>query len=300
MADDRYQTAERVAWAGIVGNLVLTVLQVGLGLAVGSIALLANGIHTGIDIMGAVALFLGMRVASQPADSGHPYGHARAETIVQNVVATLVILAGVEIGWISLNAMLVGVYHRVPDLLALGGAFLAIVLKEALYRYTIWAARITGNKALFATALDHRADVYASVATLAGVGGARMGFPYLDPAMGLGISLLVVWGGWKMARDAVEDLMDGFMDQEFLDRVRAVTGGVPGVRSIQVLKARRMGPFVLLDTEIGVAGEITVEAGHRVAEEVRRRVRADVEGVADCMVHVNPVKSLGKNEETLM
>ncbi len=292
MTNERYLTAEKVAWAGIVGNLALTVLQVWIGLAVGSKALLANGIHTGIDIMGAVALFLGMRVACRPADFDHPYGHARAETIVQNVVATLVILAGAEIGWLSLNTLLAGDY-QVPGVLAFGAALVAIVLKEGLYRYTMWAAKRTGNKALLASAMDHRADVYASLATLAGVGGARLGYPYLDPAMGVGISILVLWGGWKMARDAVEDLMDGFRDRDFLDRVRAVAGGVPGVRGIQVLKARRMGPFVLVDTEIGVAGEITVEDGHRVAEEVRQRVRTDVEGVADCMVHVNPVKESG-------
>jgi divalent metal cation (Fe/Co/Zn/Cd) transporter len=115
--------------------------------------------------------------------------------------------------------------------------------------------------------------------------------------MGLGISLLVIWGGWQMARQAVEDLMDGFSDQEFLGKVRAVTGLVPGVRGIQVLKARRMGPFVLVDTEIGVSGELTVEAGHRVAEEVRQRVRSEVSGVADCMVHVNPVEETEERAE---
>lgn len=277
------------AWLGIFGNLLLTVVKVGGGIIFRSQALLADGVHNLSDLMGSVAVLVGHVVAVQPADAGHPYGHRKAESIAQKIVAILLLLAGLDIFLESADRLFEGSI-AVPGAAGLWIISLSIPLKEALSRYQYRLGKNLRSKALLASAAEHRTDVYSAVAALLGIALARLGHPAADPLAAGVVSLFIVRVGWRMVREAIDDLMDKFTDQEMLARIREVALSVPGVKGIGDLKARGLGGEVQVDLEIAVPGHLKVEEGHRLAHQVRDRIIREVATVTEVRVHVNPAR----------
>ena len=277
------------AWWGIVGNLVLTLLKVIGGLLFQSQALLADGVHNLSDLMGSVAVLVGRQVARVPADAGHPYGHQKAESVAQKIVAILLLLAGLEI-LVSAIGRLLSQRVEIPAAAGLWIMGVSIVIKAALFLYQYRLGQGLGSKALLAGAQDNRADVYSSLAALLGIALARMGYPLADPLAAAAVSILVIRIGWQMVTEAIDDLMDKFSDQDFLTKVREVALGVPEVQGIDQVKARALGTDVQIDLEIAVMGDLRVEEGHQVADRVRDEIMAQLPRVTEVRVHVNPFR----------
>lgn len=173
VSDERYKRSMAGASTGVTVNLLLVIVKAGVGLLSGSFAMLADALHSAADIVGSAVVYVGIRVASIPADEGHPYGHGKAESIASKIVAILVMLAGLNIGFFSLRALFQPAASA-PDASTLWAALLSIVVKESLFRYTYNIGRRDDCKALVANA-EHRSDALSSVAALAGIGGARLG-----------------------------------------------------------------------------------------------------------------------------
>jgi cation diffusion facilitator family transporter len=279
------------AWAGLAGNLLLAALKVGVGIFGRSQALLADGIHSAADAVGSVAVLVGLAVARQPADPGHPYGHGKAESVAALAVALLLGLAGVEVAVASAGRLLHPVVAAPPAIAALWVAVLSVAVKEALYRYGRALGLRRRSPALLSSAEDHRSDALSSLAAVGGILGARLGVPLLDPAAGFFVSLFILRWGWLLTVGAIQDLLDARGEPRTLQRVEAEAARVAGVAGVQAIRTRRMGSDVLVDLEIGVDASRTLRAAHAVADRVRERVVAGVPEVRDVMVHVNPVES---------
>lgn len=287
----RYRQGAVSAWAGILGNLLLAAFKLSAGVLAHSQAMLADGIHSLADLVGSSAVLVGFGVARHPADSCHPYGHDRAETVAAAVVALTLILAGLNVAYSAVHSLWMGV-TAVPGLLALVAAVTSVVLKESLFRYKLAVGRRIDSPAVIANAWEHRSDVLTSLAAAAGILGARMGQPWLDPAAALAVSVFIIRWGWQTARSAVDDLMDRLPEPGTIDKIRAVAGSVAGVEGVGEVRARRMGPNILVDLKIAVHPEISVAAGHRVAHLVRDEVIRGLPKVRDVMVHVDPARGV--------
>lgn len=294
----RRARGEAGAWAGIAGNAALAAAKITVGALAGSRALLADGLHSVADLVGSVAVLVGLRVASAPADVGHPYGHEKAESVAALLVAAFLFFAGLEVA-VTSGIGLIDRPPRVPDASALWVAAGAVVVKELLYRYLSGLGRRFGSEALRVGAREHRSDAVSSLAAVAGIAGARLGLPLLDPAAGVVVSLLIMHWGWDLSRQSVQDLIDARGDPRLLERIRALAAGVGGVGAVQLVRTRRMGASVLVDLEIGVAPSTTLARAHAIAEEVRARLVDGLPPVKDVMVHVNPLASEGARESEL-
>ncbi len=281
------------AWLGIFVNVLLAAGKMTAGVLAGSVGMVADAAHSASDVLASGVVLLGVRVAGRPADSCHPYGHAKAEAIAAKIVAILLLLAAVNIGWSSLRAILNGVAAP-PGSLALWAAAASILVKEALFQYKIKLGRRLRSQAVIANAWEHRSDVLSSVAVLVGVAGARAGYPLLDPVAGLLVSVMVARIGWTMATEAVDDLMDGMAGDGIMVAIVDAARRIDGVLEIHDVRARRMGHKVLVDMKIGVDENMTVAASHGVAHRVKDAVMARVEEVSDVLVHVNPVKRMNE------
>lgn len=285
---DKERLGRRGVLLGGAGNLILAGLKVTVGLMAGSQALLADGVHSVADLGATLAVFIGIRVARVPPDAEHPYGHEKAEPIAQKLVGIFLILAGAELLVRATASLLTPGTHAIPGLAALWVAIFSLILKEVLYRQNRRVAKNIRSQALMAFAVDHRADVWASLAASVGILGSRMGFSWMDALGGGVVSLFVVKAGWDLVVRAVDDLMDRFGDSAFLLSMTEIAQGVPGVKTVQGIKGRRMGSSVLLDIEISVDGEKTVRAGHDIAHAVHRAISQARDEVASVHVHVNP------------
>jgi cation diffusion facilitator family transporter len=293
----RFDNSIAGARAGVLVNIMLVLVKGTAGMVSGSVAMLADALHSASDIVASAVVWVGIRVASRPADEEHPYGHGKAESIASKIVSIIVILAGLNIGLMSMRALFMP-GRPAPGAAALFAALISIVVKEILFRYTYRIGREQDCRALVANAYEHRGDALSSVAALLGIAGARVGLAlneprlfYLDPLAGILVSAFIVRMGWRLAGEAASELMDGRVDDSLLVELTGLAQAVDGVMEIHDIRIRAAGPHYLVDLEIGVDGRITVEEGHDVARRVKEHLLCEKEQVGGILIHVNPCRA---------
>ena len=272
---------------GLVGNVVLSIFKLLAGIFGFSYAMIADAIHSISDSFATGTAYIGIRIGERPADEGHPYGHANAETIAAFFVALTILGTGAFVGVDAVH-LVVQKHFETPAMIALVAAAISIVVKEAMFRYTLKVGQRNNNPAVIATAWDHRSDVYSSAAAFLGILGARLGFQYLDPIAGLAVSALIIKMSLTLFRSNIGILMDERPETAVLDEIRATALEVGEVQAIDSLRVHRRGSTFTIDIEIAVDSRLTVEQGHQVAAEVKNKLLSKIEHVQDVMVHVNP------------
>lgn len=282
-------TGWRLAWWTLIVNLGLAVLKIVGGIVFRSQAVLADGVHSLSDAAGSGAVLYGRRVAAEPPDEEHPYGHEKAESVAAFAVGVILLAAGMTVASDAIGRLLRGA-PGTPALPALGIAVFGIGIKELFYRLNLRAAKSLGSSGFMASADDSRADVWSSAAALVGVVLGRFGVRWGDPAMALAVSALLVGSGAKVARDNLHELLEG-RTSGLDETLRRAALSVLGVREVHDLRTRTMGSHVLVDLKIGVDGRMSVRDGHGVAQAVVTAVHVAAPAVREVLVHVNPAEA---------
>ena len=285
---DRARKGQLAAWLGMGGNILLAALKLTAGVIAGSHALVADGLHSLADFLGTIVLLVVMHVAHQPRDKDHPYGHGKAEPVGAKIIGIIVILAGFQVGMVGVERLWAGEFV-VPGILAVWIALISLVVKGAMYYYKRRLGEAINSTAVVASASEHRADAYSSLAVLIGVSLAQLGLPFLDPLAGVVVALLIIRMGWKITLRAVDDLMDRVTEPELQEDVEKLIAATEGVRAVEDVRLRSMGPEWLVDLKIEVDPDISVEAGHEIASSVRVKLTEEIPDITGVMVHVNPV-----------
>jgi cation diffusion facilitator family transporter len=288
---ERYRQARGAAKVGIFSNLGLAVLKAVVGLAAGSIALVADAIHSLADLLTSSVVLVGLRIAERPADENHPYGHMRAETLAAVFIAGPLAISGLVMGWSAVRNL--GVPRPAPEAAALWTALAAVALKEILYQYKIRVGRRTGSRSVIADAWHHRSDALSSAAVLGGLALTRLdeSLWWADPAAALLVCVFVVWAGVSALRGAIGDLMDerpGTMPEDTLRRIIAEH---PRVSKVEKILLRRAGLEYSADVHIEVDPELPVREGHEIAHEVIDSIRARMPEVRNVQIHVEPART---------
>jgi cation diffusion facilitator family transporter len=288
--DDRgYRIGRRVAVAGIGASAFLATLNIVVGVLTKSTSVVATGIEFAGDVLASIVVFIGMMVAVRPPDENHPYGHGRIETLAAFVVGGVLVAGGTGIGWNSLQA--VGEHHPAPGFGAVAALVVAILLRGVMSAVKFRIGRRIQSTSLVADAWNDTVDILGAVVALTAVGLTMYDsqrFLAADHYGGFAVGIIVVLTGLRVLRDASLELMDTMPGAVMIDRVRAVAEAVPGVRGIDKSFARKTGFKYHVDLHIEVDPSLTVAAAHVIAGQVRTRVRAEIEWVADVLVHVEP------------
>lgn len=294
MSTDRFAKAETGAWVGIIGNILLAGVKGIAGFLSGSQALIADAFHSASDVAGSFAVLVGLKAAKRPPDKDHPYGHGKAESIAAIVVSVLLLVVGIELAIAAAKSIWNGKVV-VPEWYALAAIILSIVAKESMFQYKFRLGKRLSSQALIANAWEHRSDVYSSIAALAGVGGAMIGgklgiswLLYLDPIAGAVVALLVLRMGYRLVLDSIHSTMDHVLHDEDANPLIRAVQSVDGVITVDELRAREHGHYVIVDVKISVNPRLTVAEGHTVAKRVKKHLLQRFIHVADVFVHVNP------------
>ncbi len=272
---------------GLATNIVLAIFKLLAGIFGFSYAMIADSIHSFSDCFATGTVYVGIRIGEKPPDKSHPYGHANAEIIAAFLVALIILATGVYVGVSSIQ-LIAHKHFETPATIALVAAATSIVIKEALFRYTLKVGKKNNSPAVVANAWDHRSDAYSSIAALAGILGARLGVQYLDPVAGLVVSAFIIKMSLSLLRPNIGVLMDESPSEAVLDKIRATALEIGGVQAVDSIRAHRLGSSFTVDIEIAVDSSLTVKQGHQVAEEVKSGLLSEVEHVQDVIVHVNP------------
>ena len=278
---------------GLVTNVALTGFKFLAGIMGLSKAMIADALHSLSDILTSLVVYAGICIGEQPADKDHPYGHGNAETIAAVLVSLIILGIGGYAGVLAVRAIVRGEFVA-PLNIALFAAVISIIIKEALFRYTIKVGEISNNPAVIADAWHHRSDAYSSIAALIGIAGAKVSFLYLDPLAALVVSILIAKIAFKLIRENIGIMMDEKPQAAFVANIRAIARDSQGVIRIDNIKVHRRGSTFTIDLEIAVDGSISVDEGHRIASEVRNRLRKKIRNIRDVMVHINPSKTKKK------
>ncbi len=247
-----------VSIVAIVVNVVLMVSKITAGVLFGSAGLVADGVHSLTDIFGAVLVLIGLRESRRPADVEHPYGHSKAESITELAVAFLIISTGLLIIFESITALY---YQRVASELQIGiiVASASVISAWFLSRYKNRIGMRIKSSALVAESKHSMTDAIASLAVIFGLVLTGLGYWYMDPIVGILISLLVMQVGARVAKVSVETLMDKEAASELLDRIRKTTEGVPEVKQVNYVHTRGSWSYKIVDMSITVPRGITVK-----------------------------------------
>lgn len=289
--EQRYRAGRLATWVGIIANVLLALFKGAVGVISGSIALIADAFHSMSDVMSSLVVLGGLKYSQMPADANHHYGHAKAESIAAKIVAIMLMAAACGIAWTAFQVIQQTEIH-IPTTAALWAAALSIVVKEAMYHYTIRVGRRINSVAVKADAWHHRSDALSSIAALVGIGGALLGYPFLDPVAGLVVALMIAWAAVSIYWSAVKDLMDQAPRQEMITDIKKTTAAIPGIMEVQEVKGRLHGPVVYIDMKISVPRDITVEQGHRLADQAKQIIITQHPEVEEVLIHVNPYKNL--------
>ncbi|MBU0600278.1 cation diffusion facilitator family transporter [bacterium] len=282
-----YYLSERCAWVGMVVNFSLCFIKLWAAYFGNSKGMMADAIHSLSDLISSGIIIVGLKIAKKPADEEHPYGHARAEAIFAKVVAILLILFGLEVSYVSLKAIFVSSLKPL-HLIALMAAIFSIVVKESLFRYTLQIGNKLSSTILITSAWDHRSDALSSLAALIGILLTLAGYPLFDPLAGIFVSGLIIKTGISMFHQAYDELMNGVIEDEIMDKIRRIIGGISEIKSIRGLKAYKAGSEINIDLTISINGKITVDEGHKICNSIEKTLKKEIGFVNQIMIHVHP------------
>ena len=283
----RAAAATRSTWVSVAVNVVLSSLQIVVGIVAASQGLVADGIHSLSDLVADFVVLVAGRHSQKDADEDHPYGHQRFENAASLALGLLLLGVGVGMVWSAVGKLQTPESIPTAHAVALWVALAALVAKELLFRYMLAVAKRVKSGMLVANAWHARSDAASSLVVSLGLVGNLLGYPLLDPVAALIVGLMVAKMGWGFGWDALHDLMDRAVDEDEVQAIRDTLLKTPGVAGVHDVRTRKMGDMVVADAHIEVDALLTVEQGHNIAVAARAAVMQR-HRVLNLMTHVDP------------
>ncbi len=291
---------KKLAALGSVGSaLVLVSLKAFLAAITGSLGVLSEALHSGLDLIAAIITYLSVRVADQPADAKHPYGHGKVESFSAFVETGLLLLTAVYIIWEAFRRLFFQEVHITPSLLAIGVLGLGLVIDLVRSRALARVARKYMSEALEADALHFSTDVWSTTVVITGIAAAWLGdriqapwLRYADPIAALAVAGVIIWVGSRLGLRTLDALLDA-APAGLQQRVVQAVNQLEGVLATERVRIRRAGNRYFVDVTITVPRTASFEQVHAISDAVERRIAQIIP--ADVMVHMEPRAHGGEN-----
>lgn len=289
----KLRLGRRVTLLSILASALLASANVIVGLVAGSTSVVAAGLDFAADVLASTFVLVGMLIASKPADSDHPYGHGRYETLAGLVVGIILAAGGILICWRSLQR--VSEAHDPPTAYAVWPLIGAILVRSTMSTIKFRIGRRIHSTSLVADAWNDAVDILAAMAAL-----VALSLTLHDPSQllaadhygGFTVGLVVIFTGLMVMRDTSLDLTDAMADRDALEQIRRVALSVPGVIGVEKCFARKSGLQRHVDLHLEVDPNLTVWESHDIATLTRNRLREQLDWIADVLVHVEPAPGI--------
>lgn len=288
---DFAREAMHVSFMSIAVNIFLSVGKLAAGILGHSVAMVSDAIHSASDVFSTLIVMAGIKLSDRRADDDHPYGHEKLEYIASLLLAILLGLTGLGIGYEGCKSIYTGEYLHVeiPTLMPLIAAVVSIVVKELMFHYTKDIANRINSGSLLADAWHHRSDALSSIGSFVGIAAARLGYPIMDSIASIIICLMILAAAKEIFIDATDKLVDHSCNDEMTASMRKHVLDQPGVIGIDIIRCRMFGAKYYVDIDIAADGDLTLYQAHDIAEHVHHSIEYNFPAVKHCMVHVSPV-----------
>ena len=270
--EKRYDESNKVTILSILLNIGLTIMKILAGVFGNSTAIIADGLHSASDIITSIGILIGNKISKKPRDEEHQYGHEKAESLVAFVLAAVLIIVAVEIGYKGVAALFNLNEIQVPTLLPLIVALISIGVKEYQYQITIRVAKKINSSSLKADAWHHRSDALSSIAAFIGIGGAMLGFKILDPIASIIVAIVVVKVGIDILKSACDELMDSSISKQDIGEIKSMIDNNQKIYGIKDFKSRKYGSVAYIDMSIFIDKAKTLEEAHDIADDLEHNI----------------------------
>lgn len=282
---DRYSEVSRVLVRVLGLNLVVALAKIALGYLTGAVSVLSDGFHSLTDTASNVVALTGVRIASQPPDADHPYGHRKFEAMASVAIVLFLLLVLIQILWSATDRMVSGGAPRVnaSSFIVMGTTFL-INLGVVLYERQE-GVRLS-SEVLVADSHHTRSDLLTSAAVIAALAGVKLGYPLLDPVAALVVAAFIGYACWKIFQDTSRILADRIVIA--VEDLRDVVQAVPEVVGCHHIRSRGTSDHVFVDLHIWMDPDMRLEEAHRVSHVVKDRIMTRYPQIKDAIIHIEP------------
>lgn len=286
-AHERGNLTQRAAIASVSMAVMLLILKFWAAIETGSVAMLGSLADSGLDILASLVTLYAVRLAAQPADPNHRYGHGKAEALAALFQTGIIVASAIAIAWRGFSKLGQSTAPEHPEL-GIGVSLIAMAATFALITYQRYVVRKTGSVAIRADHVHYSSDLLLNASVIAAlVLDSMLGVHGADPVFGVGIALWLIWHAREIAKHALGELMDREWPPEKRARFLEIAASHPELRGIHDIRTRTSGARDFVQLHVWVDPEMSLAAVHRIMDEVEGKLMKEFPG-AEVMIHPEP------------
>ncbi len=289
MDEFRSKAGKKAAIVALIANCFLTVFNIIVGVMSGSYALISEGAHTLSDMVTTIVAYTGFKIGQKPADDEHPIGHGRAEAIGGLFIVLFLAIVAWEIMGGAIEKLFNPSLITTPDVFAAIMAVIGIFINYSVSQYIIGIGKEINSPAIIADGKHQKTDIFSSIAVLVGVAVSNMGYPILDPIIGLVIGFLILKTAYEIGKENIDNIMGKVPSKEFIDKIRDVANNTPPAQNAHNIKVDYLGSYATVSLHIQLDGNITLDETHEIVHAVENNIMKEIPEVKYVMVHACPL-----------
>ncbi|MBQ2992345.1 MAG: cation transporter [Alistipes sp.] len=294
--NNRIKQIYRATTLGMFVNMMLFALKLVAGIVGRSGAMIADAVHSASDFVTDIIVLAFVRVSAKPRDEDHDWGHGKYETLASLIIGVALFAVGVEILVESAERIadvVAGEQLPRPGAIAVVAAAVSIVVKEALYHYTVRVGRRMESPSVVANAWHHRSDALSSIGALVGIGAAHFlgeKWRIADPIAAIVVAALIIKVAYELCNVAVSELLEKSLPKDVEDEILAIISSTPNVCNPHNLRTRRIGRAIAIEVHIRVDGATDVRSSHEITRQIEAQLKARFGTQTAIVIHVEPIK----------
>ena len=280
----------KASWIAIVGNAILSVLKIVIGLISGSIAVVADGIDSASDIVTSLITLITAHIISRPPDPKYAYGYGKADTVATKALAFIIFFAGAQLAFSSADKLIYPVERDMPNSIAVFIIIVSIIGKYALAWYLQKTGKKIDSSMLIANARNMQNDVVISISVLIGlIFTFWFELPIIDVVTALLVSFYIMFIAFKIFMESNRDLMDGINDTGIYKKIIESVKSIEGATNPHRIRVRKMANLYLIALDLEVDGNICLTDAHEIGMKVEQKIKENVSNVYDVLIHIEPI-----------
>jgi cation diffusion facilitator family transporter len=274
----------------IIGNTLLFIIKLAMGLLINSIALIADSVHTLSDVGTSMVVIIGFKISTKPSDKTHPYGYGRVEYIATIIIAVLLVITGFGFIQQSIERIVnsVSITHKEYALVIGLVLLLSAVVKEWMARFSLAIGKKINSDILIADAWHHRSDAFASIGVGVSIIGSFYGFPLLDPIFGIIVSLIIIYVGITLGKPSANSLIGKSPDDDIVESIQEIGRQIQGVKNIHDISLHDYGPKKIITLHAEVDKDLLLDDAHAIADKLEEKIKEKMN--CSTIIHVEPTE----------
>ena len=293
--NQREKEIYKVTIVGALANVILLIFKFVAGIISNSAAMIADAVHSLSDFITDVVVIVFVKISSKPQDKSHDYGHGKFETLATLIIGIVLLFIGLMILYNGASATYRCIWlgeelHR-PGMIAFWAAIFSIILKEAVYQYTVFKGKNLNSQAVIANAWHHRSDAFSSIGTAVGIGGAIFlgdKWVVLDPIAAIVVSVFIINVSLKIIIKSINELLEKSLPDEIENEIIKVAESFDMVKDVHDLRTRRIGNNIAIEMHLLMDGNLSLQCTHNTTELIESELRKKYGEHTHIAIHVEP------------